>query len=737
MKVDRRSFLSFVIGGAAGTALSPLPWKLTDDISIWSQMWPWTPVPQTGEVTYEKSACSLCPGGCGILVRKVDERVVKIEGLPGHPVNDGGVCILGLTGPQLLYGHRRVKSPLKKVNGRFREVSWDEAIADVSAALNDLRDKGAPQRLALITDHDRGTISELFKRFLTVYGSPNFMRTPSMLDAYELTMYLMQGATGLPGFDLFNADYVLSFGSGLLDGWGSPVYAFRAHSHWLDNKSKFVQFESRLSNTAAKSGNWVAINPGTEGALALGLAHVMIRDNQYSREFVDGHTEGFEAFKRVVLDGFTPQIVAKRTGVGASMINKLAREFASAKRPLAITGRGRGVSPGGLMEFMAVHALNALSGNLNLKGGLISIPEPAYIEWPEVQMDAIASAGMQNDRVDGAGTDKYPLARYLATRLPEMINSSGSSPLDVLFIAGANPCYSLPDTAAVREALDKIPMIVSFSSYMNESAEMADYILPDHTYLERYEDIPLAFGFPRPIIGLTKPAVEPQFNTRHTGDVIMQIANSLGGFVADAFAWDDYDTCLQETLADRWDTLVEDGYWVDTEFEAPAWTDAFETDSDRFEFINAAVSSYARYAPVKPEGDETAFPLVLIPFDTMRLSTLYTASAPYMVKAVEDTVLKGNDVLVEINPATARSIGLKDGSKAELTTPKGSVVVRVYLYDGIQPGLVALPRGLGHTAYDRFLAGKGVNYNQVVGPMEDAASGHDAAWGIRAKLTRA
>ena len=737
MKIDRRSFLSFVIGGAAGTALSPLPWKLTDDISIWSQMWPWTPVPIDGAVTFENSVCPLCPGGCGIMVRKVDDRVVKIEGIPEHPVNDGGICILGLAGPQLLYGHRRVQTPLKKVDGKFRKVSWDEALADVSGALKELRTKEAPHKLALMTETDRGTVSELFKRFLTVYGSPIYISTPSMMDSYELTLYMMQGIRGVPGFDLFNADYVLSFGSGVLDGWGSPVYAFKAHSHWRDNNSKFVQFESRLSNTAAKSGNWVAINPGTEGALALGLAHVMIREGAYDREFVENHADGFEAFKRVALDAFTPQNVAKRTGVPAATINKLGREFGRAKKPLAIGGRGRGDSPGGLTELMAIHALNALAGNLNLEGGLIGIPEPAYIEWPEVQMDSVASVGMQKNRVDGAGTGRFPHARYLANRLPEAINSSGQSPVDILFVTDANPAHSLPDTTAVKEAFDKIPMVVSFSSFMSETAEMADYILPNHMYLERYEDIPMAAGFPQPIIGLTRPVVEPQFNTRHTGDVIMQIAKSLGGFVADAFVWDDYDTCLQETMGDKWDSLVEDGYWVDTGFVAPAWADAFETASGRFEFVNEAVKSYGRYAPVKPEGDATAFPLVLIPFDYMRLATGYTASTPHMVKAVEDTVLKGDDVRVEVNPATAKSIGLADGSKAKLTTPKGSVTVSVYLYEGIQPGLVGLPRGMGHTAFDRYVADKGVNYNQIAGPVEDPASGHDAAWGIRAALTRA
>ncbi|NNL43029.1 MAG: molybdopterin oxidoreductase, partial [Desulfobacterales bacterium] len=89
MKIDRRSFLSFTIGGAAGTALTPLPWKITDDLSIWTQMWPWTPVPPDGEASYVNSTCSLCPGGCGITVRKIDDRVVKVEGMKGHPVNDG------------------------------------------------------------------------------------------------------------------------------------------------------------------------------------------------------------------------------------------------------------------------------------------------------------------------------------------------------------------------------------------------------------------------------------------------------------------------------------------------------------------------------------------------------------------------------------------------------------------------------------------------------------------------
>jgi len=132
MKIGRRGFLSFVIGGAAGTALSPLPWKLTDDSSIWTQMWPWTPVPEDGEASYINSVCTLCPGRCGITVRKIEDRAVKIEGMKGHPVNDGGACLLGLSGLQLLYGPTRVKSPLKRIGERGRG-RWESFLGAILA----------------------------------------------------------------------------------------------------------------------------------------------------------------------------------------------------------------------------------------------------------------------------------------------------------------------------------------------------------------------------------------------------------------------------------------------------------------------------------------------------------------------------------------------------------------------------------------------------------------------------
>jgi anaerobic selenocysteine-containing dehydrogenase len=741
MKIGRRCFLSFVIGGAAGTALTPLPWKITDDLSIWSQNWPWTPVPEKGEKTYADSVCTLCRGGCGISVKKVDERAVKIEGVKGHPINDGGICILGLSGLQLLYGHNRIKTPLKRTGnrgeGKWQAISWDDALTEVAEKLKEIRENNQPHSVGCILGSRYGTVSALFQRWMQAYGSPNVMVMPSAEDSNELAVQVMQGVEAAVGYDLENADYILSFGSGLIEGWGAPVRTFRANSNWKDSNAKVVQVETRLSNTAAKADQWAPVKPGTESALAMGMAHVIIKEDLYNTAFIDQYASGFHGWKQRVLKDYTPEKTAEITGLDASVIKQMARDFAKAAHPVAICGRGQGHTPIGLNEAMAVHALNALTGNLNQRGGVWAVQTPSYIEWPELVLDGIAENGISTPRIDGAGSDKFPMAKSLLNRFADAVTSGEGGAMQALLISGANPLYSMPGAKAFKAAVDKIPLVVSFSSYMDETAMNSDFILPNHVYLERYEDVPVTAGLTAPIIGLARPVVWPLYDTQHTGDVIISLAQEIGDGVAEAFPWESYEACLEETLGDKWDTMNEEGFWMDSEFQPAAWENAFETASGKFEFGNEAMDLSPEYSALMAEGDKAAYPLVLIPYDSMRLANGYISDPPFVVKTVEDTVLKGKSVLVEVNPATAKELGLTEGRAAKLTTPRGEALVKVHLYDGIMPGVIAVPRGLGHTATDPYMAGKGVNFNELIGPVADETSGLDAAWGIRAKLAKA
>jgi len=482
-----------------------------------------------------------------------------------------------------------------------------------------------------------------------------------------------------------------------------------------------------------KADKWLPIIPGTEGVLALGMANVIISKRLYLNKNIlfDSVTEGFEEFKALVEKDYSVEAVSNITGIKQEDITALAEDFMKAQSPVALFGRGEGSIPGSLHEMMTVNFLNALAGNFNKTGGVYLLSEPDYINWAQPILDDAAYYSINAKRLDGAGDGKYFLAKHLLNRLPEVVNSSETSPINMLFVTDSNPFYTMADTKLVEKAFNKIPFIVSFSSYMDETASMANIILPNHFFLERYQDIVTTCGL-KPAVGLSKPVVNPIFNTIHSGDAIISVAKALGGTIAESFPWDNYEACLNETLESKKDVMDKDLFWIDES----GVSNSFSDSSGRFEFINDKIRQTKPYTFTYAQGEKKKYPLTLIRFDSMRIASGYTANSPFMIKTVDDTVIKENDIFVEINPKTAAEYNLAEGSNALLTTPKGKAQVRVHLYEGIMPGIISMPSGLGHAGYDNYLAGKGINTNELIGQIEDPASGFDAAWGIRAVLAR-
>ncbi|MGM0451827.1 MAG: molybdopterin-containing oxidoreductase family protein [Thermodesulfobacteriota bacterium] len=758
MKIDRRCFLSLGAGVVVGTTLTPMPWKIMDDIAIWTQNWSWTPDPAEGPRIAKKTVCTLCPGGCGIVARRIGDRVIRTEGMDDHPVNRGSLCPLGLSAAQYLYGPSRVKAPMKRVgkrgSGEFQAISWEEAIQTVSAKLTELRNQGKPHSVACIAESNRGSMADLLDRFLSAYGSPNFFHSDTFMDAHETALYLTQGTKGAVGFDIANADFILSFGAGLLDGWGAAGRMFHAYGE-IEEQDQLIQIESRLSDTASRASKWIAAKPGTEGALALGLAHVIVNEKRYNRKFIDNFAFGFadwtdEAGKshmgfQSLVQQYTPSKVAAIAGIDKNQIISTARAFAKAKRPVAVSGQGHGGAAGSIDDALAVQALNALVGNINKPGGMITHRGPDYAKAPEIQPDETAEKGRQQPRIDGAGSDRFADANNLVHRLPEVINKAdGDVPVQALLVTDANPVYTLPDTGAIRKAFDRIPFIVSFSTFMDETAEYADIILPNHHFLERYDEVPPPQGSAQPVISLAQPAIDPQYNTRHTGDAVIAIAKAIDSDVKDAFPWKDYKTYLKQRLEKQWKTLTDQGYWV-ADKKPAAWKQAFQTASGKYEFYPTARYNpegkdrdvLPDYKPIEMAGATDQFPLVLLPYHSIRIASGPVASSPFMNKTVDADVISDGDSFVQVNPETARKYNLTEGDLAVIQTPKGEAKVRVNLFHGVMPGIVAMPKGLGRTAFSRYIADKGVNVNTLLEPVADPTSGLNTAWGIRAALQKA
>jgi anaerobic selenocysteine-containing dehydrogenase len=795
MEFSRRNFIKFVAGGVGGTMLSPLPWKLIDDIAIWTQNWSWVPVPVRGKFSYINTVCTLCPGACGIQVRKVGSRAVKIEGRSDHPVNQGAVCPLGMAGLQILYNEGiRWKAPMKRVGQRgsqeWKEISWDEAVNRVAARIKGLRDEGSPEKLAAIDgNQSRSTMALLIERLLTSIGSPNYLRMPREEDTYSMVNFLMQGSDGPLTFDLENADFILSFGCGLLDGWGSPGRMLRL---WRDlaantphHKTRIAQVEPRASNTASKADMWLAPFPGTEAALALGMAHVIIKEKLYSTEFINSQSFGFydwfdekgvehTGFSTIVLEKYSPKNVENITGIKSTVITEVARKFATSHAPIALAGRGKGTFPGSLYEFMSIHALNALVGRVNNKGGTLITDDVPLSPWPDIEYDSVANTGITKERLDRAGTLQYPFTKSRIHKFTEVIKGSQNSSIDTLLLYSANPVHTMPDNQSFIKAAANIPFIVSFSPFMDETSMMADLILPDHSHLEKMVDIVSPTGIPYPCYALSQPVVKSLYRTRHSGDVTISLAKKIGGTVARSFQWAHFEEALQERVsglydagenAVSWEDIKENGYWYIPRYSFSKRADIFKTPSKKFEFfsteIELALKAYARgksfddavlnlgisgkgdeiymphYEEIKSKGEENEYPLRLLPVEFINLATGWIGNPPFLNKTLFDHQVKRDDLFVEVNPKTAFRYGLKEGSKAILQSSKGEVSVRIHLFDGAMPGVIFIPFGLGHTAYDKYLKGKGVNPNEIIDPVDDPLSGQPVWWNTRVKVIKA
>ncbi|MBI2931524.1 MAG: molybdopterin-dependent oxidoreductase [Planctomycetes bacterium] len=580
-----------------------------------------------GEERWIATTCGQCQAGCGLRVRVYEGRAIKIEGNREHPVNRGGIGPKGQAGLQVLYHPDRLRGPLKREGprgaGRWKPVSWEEAIGDIARQLAELRSRGEPQALAVVNGEPRGFMTQLWDRFLQVYGSPNHWTHHSAVDAGKiLAMTYMHGVPELPAYDWQATRYVLGFGASLFESWCQTIHLMRASSFMRrgmpGRRVKFVQVSPRFAVTAAKADEWVSIEPATYGALALGLAHVLVKRKLYDEAFVREHTFGFEGwkdasgrdrrgFRDLVLEDYPPEKVAHLTGVPAETIERLAEEMATHRPAIAVADGGAAAATNGLGTAMAIHALNALLGNLERPGGML-VQRPAPLaSWKPVELDAIARAGRAAPRVDGVGTTACALGRGFVQHAPEAILKGAPYPVKALILYRSNPVFSKPDGRAWAEALRRVPLVVSCSPLPDESTLWADYVLPDHTVLERWELVEPVPSVGYPLVGLRQPAVVPLHDTLATGDVVIRLAKALGRPAGDAFPWPDYRAALIERLqgllkaengsiaesdADAFvKELQRAGAWWASGYPFEKWERAFPTPSGKFEFYSQAIAS--------------------------------------------------------------------------------------------------------------------------------------------------
>lgn len=690
------------------------------------------------------SVCRQCPAGCGIVVKtmlgeatttvdgqmtKVPVRQAKkIEGNPDHPLNRGKLCARGQAGLQVLYNPDRLRAPLKRTGPRgsdqYTEISWDEAIAMLATKLGQLHASRQAHTVVFLTGHLPGHLRVLVERFMQALGSPNHITYELFGDAaVRAANRLTMGHDAFAAADLDNANYVLSFSATFLETWRSPVRYNLGYGQLRQGRpgvrGKIVHAEPRCSLTAANADEWLPVLPGTEGALALGLAHVIVKENLYNKDFIQHASRGFAAFQSLVVEQYPPDRVRQLTGVPAETIVRIAKEFAAHQPGLAIGGDAAAAQTNGVFNMAAINALNALVGNLGRPGGLSFTPAPPFTPLAPLPTSITRPVLPRLDQ-DHDSTSVGTLAQRLLSRQPYAVNA--------LLLYEVNPLFTLPAALRFREALEQIPFIVSFSSFKDETTLMADLILPDHTYLESWWDEVPDPGVGQATVGLAQPVVKPLYNTRSTADVLLHTAKAIGGEVGAMLPWETFEALLKEVYGGLhrasgttddfdtfWERLREKGVWTLPENQPRA------TNHPRLTFDFSPVLAYRR----EPEfaGEANAYPFYLYLYQSLAFSDGRGANQPWLQEMPDPMTTVAWGTWVEINPKTAAQLGIAEGDLIAVESPYGQVQAPALLFPGARPDTINMPVGQGHEAYGRYARHRGANPIQILAPLTEPVSG--------------
>jgi anaerobic selenocysteine-containing dehydrogenase len=714
------------------------------------------------------TSCLNCPARCGIRVRVVNGKAVKITGNKHSLVSEGKICPRAHVGLQVLYDPERILSPLKRTNQekgkgtdpKWVPISWNQALDEATQRLKSLREAGQPHKLLLFSGLNSRSSEDVIARFADAFGTPNLLSGKGLdAETEKSGNWMADGRYTETAYDLDHTNYILAFGADLLES-SRPLSRFLRKWGKLrrekPNRTKVVVVNPRYSLTAAKSDEWIPIHPGTEGALALGMANVIINENLYDKDFINRWTTGFDAYQRLVLNQYRPEIVSKITGISPEVIRRIAREFAQTQPAIAVRGKTSLAWPSGSYASYAIFCLNGLVGNIDAPGGILYQENPNYREMPHGVEDDVARRGKNYARIDFRGTDRFPVAEDVTNQIPESLLQDVPYPVEMGIGFNSNFNMSAPGTERWDKALKKLPFYIHISPFISEMALYADLFLPSTTYLEEwgYDHSPPGSGFAE--VRIKQPVVKPLGEARSVIDIVFEMARRLGGGPAQSFAnmgrhSEGFVRFRTEPLV-PWKEFLEKGARTGGDYEYKKYGRIFNTPSKKFEFssgnLKSLISKMTKrrekdfdYLPTYQEpdflGEKEKYPLLLLPYAPLLAVENGSQNYPWAQEIFLPMKGIGWETLLEINSETAKTLKLRDGDVIWVESPFRKIKAKLKCSEGVHPGVVAIPLGQGHYSYGKWQRGIGVNPNEIIGVDYDILSGQAAFFNTRVRVYKA
>lgn len=650
----------------------------------------------------------MCHGGCGTLVHVENERVVKIEGDPDSPVNNGRLCIKGLASLEHLYHPDRLRTPLRRAgargDGKWQPVSWDDALAEITDRVEAIRDNLGIESVTMV----QGTARHHFHhtlRFTNALGTPNWIEAGAAQCFFPRVRMGEITYGCLPVCDyygLINPACVLVWGHNPLVTGPDCESQFRVRD-CMRKGTKLIVIDPRRTEMAEKAELWLQIRPGTDAALALAMLNVIITEELYDREFIDNWTVGFEALAERVAQ-YPPEKAEAITWVSAEKIKQAARLFARTKPATLEWGVGLEHTPNSFQTVRAVGLLPAITGNFDIPGGWIEgmnlLPDP----------DLFFDRLPREMREKRYGNEKYKFLSgadfdFTSTHVPTVLKAIKTGypyPVKALLIFGNNSLVGFANARDVYDTYRQVDFISVMDIYMTPTAEMADIVLPAATWLE--VDQLLGVPFLASHVVLAQQKVVEIEGCRPDEEVYLELAKRLGlDYRADSVI-DILNGQLNE-MADRFpefsgidfDTLKEQGYLKSPIKYKKYVGRGFNTPSGKVELYSSIMEKhgydplpYYSEPPETPVSDpQTALTYPLI------LTTGGRVQHYFHTEFLQLPSLRSKhpDPIVEINPRTAATHGIKDGDWVWIETRRGRIQQKAKLTDGIDPRVINCQHG--------------------------------------------
>ncbi len=713
--------------------------------------------------------CMVCNIQDGGIAYVEDGRIVKLEGNLDHPGTRGKLCAKGNAGFQHTYDPDRIMTPLlrtgKRGEGKWKRISYDEATTLLAKKLREVVDRSRKANDPAILNEivfkwGRNRTGGGIQRMMAALGSNAMVNHTNVCESSKKVGLEPSWGPDIESCDWANTKYVLNFGSNIVEtAYFHNPNAQRLMDGMVGNKAKLVTFDPRLSNTAGISDEWFAPYPGTDSAIALAMAHVIMNENLYDETFIRNWTNVTPEQLIAHLKPYTPEFAEQESGMSAKDIRRIAREFATTKPATTFSYRGPCKHIYGAYQEAAIHMLNVITGNIEKVGGYCL---PRGMGWP--QPDPKPPGGKVPSVL--AAPPLYPLASHaVSTHMPYMV-MKGEAKVSVYMTYYDNPAYTYP-AGHIWEGMMKdeklIPFFASFSPYMSETAELADLIIPDVTYLERWDAESMPNDL-RPWLGIRQPVIKPLGGTQEWRQSTIEIMNKVdpdgslgikkyfafktpeewmrghfdnipglkeeGGldFLKKKGVWPIYGKVDPETskIVDKNGNEVKPEYGLHEKQLTAAQMEGatvgpdnvitkggkaigvrasgkncvgFGTNSHKIEIYKESYKKYG-FNPLPvykriPSRNKKPNELILTTYKV----NVHTQSRTASLKTLAELYHKNP---AWINSKTAKARGIADGDLIRITSQLGHIVTKAHVTEGMHPDVIAVSTACGHSAYGRL-----------------------------------